>query len=160
MALAGQGIVNVLCRVFGQEPKSNFFYRVLETVASPFTRLCRWITPRFVLDRHMPLVAVSLLLVGYAWTMFAIANACMGAGLADRPMPAAGLTMPNRIKRWFWNQMAAWCVLFRRRERALDFYAKMLKLDPDDALALASIAYQQCPARTQERRACHVRPPG
>ena len=81
LALAGQGIVNVLCRMFGQEPRSNFFYRVLETVASPFTRLCRWITPRFVLDRHMPLVAVSLLLVGYAWTMFAIANACMGAGM-------------------------------------------------------------------------------
>ena len=50
--------------------------------------------------------------------------------------------MPNRIKRWFFDQMAAWCVLFRRRERALDFYAKMLQLDPDDALALASIGYQ------------------
>ena len=49
---------------------------------------------------------------------------------------------PQRFKRWFWNQMAAWCVLFRQRERALDFYAKMLTLDPDDALALASIGYQ------------------
>ena len=81
LALAGQGIVNVLCRTFGQDPKSNFFYRVLETVASPFTRACRWIAPRFVLDRHLPLVAVSLLLVGYAWTIFAIANVCMSAGL-------------------------------------------------------------------------------
>ena len=33
-------------------------------------------------------------------------------------------------------------MLFRQRERALDFYAKMLQLDPDDALALASIGYQ------------------
>ena len=81
LALAGQGIVHVLCRVFGQDPKSNFIYRLLQTVGSPFTRFCRWITPRFVLDRHMPLVAVSLLLVGYAWTMFAIANACIAAGL-------------------------------------------------------------------------------
>ena len=81
LALAGQGIVLVLCRVFGQEPQSNVFYRLLQTIGSPFTRLCRWITPRFVLDRHMPLVAVSLLLVGYGWTLIAIANACMAAGL-------------------------------------------------------------------------------
>ena len=81
LALAGQGIVHVLTRMFGQEPKANFFYRVLETVASPFTRACRWITPKFVADRHLPLVALSLLLVGYAWTMLAIASACIGAGL-------------------------------------------------------------------------------
>ena len=80
LALAGQGIVHVLTRLFGQDPKSNFFYRVLETVASPFTRACRWISPKIIADRHLPLVALSLLLVGYVWTMLAIANACIGAG--------------------------------------------------------------------------------
>jgi tetratricopeptide (TPR) repeat protein len=50
--------------------------------------------------------------------------------------------MPSRIKRWFFDQMAAWCILFRQRDRALGYYAKMLELDPDDALALASSAYQ------------------
>ena len=81
LALAGQGIVHVLTRLFGQDPQSNFFYRLLETVASPFTRACRYITPKFVADRHLPLVALSLLLVGYVWTMLAIANACIGVGL-------------------------------------------------------------------------------
>ncbi|MDH5244918.1 MAG: hypothetical protein OEW98_00600 [Betaproteobacteria bacterium] len=81
LALAGQGVVYVLTRVFGQDPQSNFFYRLLETVASPVTRACRFITPKFVPDRHLPLVALSLLLVGYVATMFAIANACIGAGL-------------------------------------------------------------------------------
>jgi hypothetical protein len=81
LALAGQGIVNVLTRMFGQDPKTNFFYRVLETVGSPFTRACRWITPKFIADRHLPVVAVSLLVVGYVWTMLAIASACVGAGL-------------------------------------------------------------------------------
>ena len=81
LAIAGQGIVNVLTRMFGQDPKTNFFYRVLETVGSPFTRVCRWITPKFVADRHLPLVALSLLLVGYVWTMLAIASACLGAGV-------------------------------------------------------------------------------
>ena len=52
------------------------------------------------------------------------------------------LTVPRRIRPWFYNNMAAWCVLFRRRDRALEYYGKMLELDPDDRLALASIAYQ------------------
>ena len=49
--------------------------------------------------------------------------------------------MPNRIRRWYCNHVAAWCVLFRRRDIALDYYGKMLELDPTDALALASIAF-------------------
>ncbi len=82
LALAGQGIVNVLTRMFGQDPKTNFFYRVLETVGLPFTRVCRWITPRFVADRHLPLVALSLLLVGYAWVTLEIGGVCARHGLA------------------------------------------------------------------------------
>lgn len=50
--------------------------------------------------------------------------------------------MPNVLLRWFYNHMAAWCVLFRQRDRALDYYQKMVLLDPDDALALASIGFQ------------------
>ena len=81
LALAGQGATNVLVRMMGQPPQQNFFYRLLEIVASPVVRPCRWITPRVVADRHLPLVAFSLLAVGYLWTMLAIANACTGAGL-------------------------------------------------------------------------------
>jgi tetratricopeptide (TPR) repeat protein len=50
--------------------------------------------------------------------------------------------MPKVLRRWFYNHMAAWCVLFRQRDRALDYYQKMVLLDPDDALALASIGFQ------------------
>jgi hypothetical protein len=81
LAIAGQGIVYVLTRTFGQDPKANFFYRLLEVIGKPVTRVARFITPRFVADRHLPLVAASLLAVGYVWTMIAIANACVGAGL-------------------------------------------------------------------------------
>jgi hypothetical protein len=91
LALAGQGIVFVLTRVFGQDPKANFFYRVLEVVGSPFTRLCRWITPRFVADRHLPLVALSLLAVGYAWVTLEIGTACARQGL-----PAAQCRLQDR----------------------------------------------------------------
>jgi tetratricopeptide (TPR) repeat protein len=50
--------------------------------------------------------------------------------------------MPNSIKRWYFDQMAAWCVLFKRHDRALEYYGKILEQDPGDAEALASIAYQ------------------
>jgi len=55
-------------------------------------------------------------------------------------MPAIALTA--RLRRWYWNQTAAWCVLFRRRDVAIEFYQRMLAQDPRDALALASIGYQ------------------
>ena len=50
--------------------------------------------------------------------------------------------MPRRLERWFYNQMAAWCLLFRQRDQALAYFRRMLALDPDDTLALASIGFQ------------------
>jgi hypothetical protein len=81
LALAGQGATQVLVRMMGQPAEKNFAYRLFEIVASPIVKPCRWIAPKFITDRQLPLVAFSLLLVGYAWTMFAIANACVAAGL-------------------------------------------------------------------------------
>jgi tetratricopeptide (TPR) repeat protein len=49
--------------------------------------------------------------------------------------------MPASLLRWYYNTVAAWCVLFRRRDVALDYYRKMLVLDPADTVALASIAF-------------------
>lgn len=80
-ALIGQGGMNVLARMMGQPPATNVAYRVFKIVTSPVVRTCRWITPRFIADRHLPLVAFSLLVVGFASVLFAIANACIGAGL-------------------------------------------------------------------------------
>ncbi len=59
--------------------------------------------------------------------------------------------LARRLRRSVWNQVAAWLLLFGQRGRALDFYRKMLAQDPNDALALASIAFQQ--AQAGERRA-------
>ena len=59
--------------------------------------------------------------------------------------------MPNWIKRWFFDQMAAWCVLFRRRDLALEYYGRMLELDPGDPLALASIAFQTAQLGRKQR---------
>ena len=80
LALAGQGVVFLIARSVGQDVSSNFFFRILETVVMPFTRLARLITPRIISDRQLPLVVLSLLVVGYVWVMFAIADACTSHG--------------------------------------------------------------------------------
>lgn len=82
LALAGQGVIFMIARAVGQDVHANFFYRILETVVMPFRRLARLITPKRISDRQLPLVVLSLLLVGYVWVMIAIANVCVGHGLA------------------------------------------------------------------------------
>lgn len=80
-ALAGQGAVYVLARMMGQPAQQNLFYRLLQTIASPVVKPCRWFTPKRIQDRLLPFVAFSLLAVGYGWTILAIAQACIAAGL-------------------------------------------------------------------------------
>jgi tetratricopeptide (TPR) repeat protein len=53
------------------------------------------------------------------------------------------MSLPDPIKRWFFNQMAAWCMLFRQRDQALAYYQKMLALNSGDALAMASIGFHR-----------------
>ena len=81
-ALAGQGATAVLARMMGQPPQKNVIYRLFVVVASPIVKPCRWIAPRFILDRHLPLVAFALLLVAYIWIMIEIAAVCVRHGLA------------------------------------------------------------------------------
>jgi tetratricopeptide (TPR) repeat protein len=50
--------------------------------------------------------------------------------------------MRRRLRRWYLDQAAAWCVLFRRRDVAIELYQRILEHDPADTLALASIGYQ------------------
>ena len=81
LAIAGQGVVFMIARSVGQDVSSNFFFRILETVVMPFTRLARLITPKKVSDGQLPLVVLSLLLVGYFWVMIAIADLCISHGV-------------------------------------------------------------------------------
>ena len=60
LSLAGQGI---LWLVAGRARESNFVYKMFAAVTRPVMRLARLITPRFVLDRHVWMVAVLLVLV-------------------------------------------------------------------------------------------------
>lgn len=73
-ALIGQGVLAVLP---GVDRDKNLFYLVLKTIASPATRFARWISPKFVVDRHVGWVALFILLV--LWVGFAVLKQIIGA---------------------------------------------------------------------------------
>lgn len=80
LALLGRG---ALALIAGQHRARNPFYRILHTVSQPFVRVARGLTPRGVLDRHLPLVAFLLLMfiwLGATWFKIRI---CLAIGVAS-----------------------------------------------------------------------------
>ena len=57
LALLGQGLVYLFA---GINREQNFVYVILRIITSPATRLARMLSPRFIQDTHMPLVAFGL----------------------------------------------------------------------------------------------------
>lgn len=78
LALLGQWVLGLLS---GQRKERNVFYRVLQTVGQPFVSLTRRVTPRVVLERHLPLV--TFLLLAFAWLAVTLAKVfhCLQIGL-------------------------------------------------------------------------------
>jgi len=74
LSLVGQGVLYALA---GEQRERNVFYMILKTVASPAMRVARWISPKFVVDRHIGWIALFLLLV--LWTGLAILKQIVGA---------------------------------------------------------------------------------
>lgn len=77
LALAGHALLGLLA---GASRDHNPVYRLLELLSRPPRRMARWISPRVVLDRHVPLVACVLLV--WAWlALTAIKlSVCLPAG--------------------------------------------------------------------------------
>lgn len=62
MALLGRTLLGLLA---GASREHNLAWRLLDAVARPAVWLARQLTPGFVLERHLPLVA--FLLLGFGW---------------------------------------------------------------------------------------------
>lgn len=58
LALLGQWLLGLLA---GAKKQQNLFYQVLQILTRPFVSVARLLTPKLVLDRHVPLVAFFLL---------------------------------------------------------------------------------------------------
>ena len=59
LALLGRFVLGLLA---GDKRDSNLVYQLLSVLTRPVERLVRWVSPRQVLDRHIPLAAGLLLL--------------------------------------------------------------------------------------------------
>lgn len=84
LSLIGQGIVGIFNWRRRQE---NFVYQLFSIVSRPVVSFTRLITPRVILDEHVPLVAFLLLLLGY-----------FGVGLWHRDACLADLTQAGCAK--------------------------------------------------------------
>lgn len=78
MALAGQFVLGLLA---GRRRDSNFFYRVLQVVTNPVVRGVRFIAPRAVLDRHLPLASFVLLASIWLIVTMAKVDICLRIGV-------------------------------------------------------------------------------
>lgn len=62
LALLGQWLLGLLA---GAKRDKNLFYQILQIIGKPFVVVARYVSPRFVLERHLPLVA--FLLLAFVW---------------------------------------------------------------------------------------------
>ena len=78
LALAGQGLLAVLA---GAKREQNIFYQLLQILTKPFVSTTRFITPKVVIDRHVPLVA--FLLLSFVWIAATVTkiNICLQIGV-------------------------------------------------------------------------------
>lgn len=78
LALLGQGVLHLLA---GAARERNVFYRMLRTVARPFTRLVRVLTPARVADGQVPLLTFVVLLGAYLAVSFGKIALCLRVGM-------------------------------------------------------------------------------
>ena len=78
MALFGQWVLGLLA---GARRDQNLFYQIFQVVTRPLVSGVRRITPRVVIDRHVPLVA--FLLLSFVWLIATITkiDICVQIGI-------------------------------------------------------------------------------
>lgn len=79
--LLGQGVLYVLA---GRKREGNYFYGLFRTLTRPVLRATRAVTPKFVIDRHIPYVALLLLFWLWVMLIWAMAQVCSASGLDCR----------------------------------------------------------------------------
>ncbi len=79
MALLGQWLLGLLA---GAKRDKNLFYQILQILGRPFVSVARLVSPKFVVERHLPLVA--FLLLAFVWLGVTILKiqTCLQIGVA------------------------------------------------------------------------------
>ncbi|HSV70206.1 MAG TPA: hypothetical protein VLI72_08840 [Methylibium sp.] len=78
LALAGQWVLGLLA---GAKREQNLFYQLLAVLTRPFVAGVRRITPKIVIDRHIPLVAFLLLVFVWLGSTVAKISICVEMGV-------------------------------------------------------------------------------
>lgn len=67
LSLAGQWVLGLLA---GARREGNMFYQLFQVLTRPLISAARLVSPRVVLDRHLPMVA--FLLLSFVWVVATI----------------------------------------------------------------------------------------
>jgi hypothetical protein len=91
--MLGQGMLYVLA---GHKRDQNLFYQVFRLLTSPVVKTTRLITPRIVLDKHIPFVGFILLF--WLWVLFTAMKVqiCAEVEHRCRPQEAAAVSWPGQ----------------------------------------------------------------
>lgn len=78
LSLLGQGVLWVLA---GRRREQNAFYQLFQVLTRPLIRGARLLSPRVVLDQHLPLVAFLLLFFIWVAVTLAKIDLCVRIGV-------------------------------------------------------------------------------
>ena len=82
--LFGQGVLYLMA---GKGRDRNWIYQLFRVLTSPMTRFARLVTPKAIVDRHIPYVAFLLVLWAWLFLVFWLLPELCGSGAVDcRPL--------------------------------------------------------------------------
>lgn len=79
LSLLGQWLVGVLS---GAKREQNIVYALFRVLTRPFLATVRRLTPKVVIDRHIPLATFVLLLMAWVGVTAAKINTCLQIGVS------------------------------------------------------------------------------
>jgi hypothetical protein len=85
----GQGVLYLLA---GARRERNVFYQLFQVLTRPVYRITRFLTPKLIVDRHIPMVA--LLLLFWVWVVLTLMKVQICAGYGDLCFPRETAVAP------------------------------------------------------------------
>jgi hypothetical protein len=73
----------ILGLLAGAKKESNIFWQLLDVAAKPALWLTRKISPKLILDQHIPFAAASWLLIAWVFVVKTKIDICVNLGLAS-----------------------------------------------------------------------------
>jgi hypothetical protein len=80
MFIVGRFLLGLIA---GAKKQTNVFWQLLDVASKPALWLTRRLSPRLILDRHIPLAAVSWLVIAWVLVVIAKIDICLQAGGAS-----------------------------------------------------------------------------